>query len=171
MEHRGAEHASKDRRNCTEGCGTCIDNDHGVALPGHDREAANGINSSNFLDKFFARAAALPAPPINRRMGVGVDLDPMNVMVYPGAARATDEGGFAFGLVSLPKLECCGGRCACPNGHCGCGKSCDGSCANHSCEGQGEASMSEPVGARPPTPMDSTPPPVRSCCAGKAITA
>ncbi|KAF9455318.1 hypothetical protein BDZ94DRAFT_1205886 [Collybia nuda] len=169
VEHRGAEHASKERNDCADGCGTCIDSNHGVALPGHDCEAANGVNTSKFLDKFFARAAALPLPPTNRRMGVGVDIDPMNIMVYPGAARATDEGGFAFGLVSLPKLECCGGRCACPTGRCGCGKLCDGSCANHGRESQEEASKSVRTPDRSPalTPMIL---PVRSCCAGKAVT-
>jgi hypothetical protein len=171
VEHRGTEYASKERRDCAEGCGTCIDNNHGVALPGHDSGTTDVMHATTFLDKFFARAAALPAPPINRRMGVGVDLDPMNVMVYPGTVRATGEGGFAFGLVSLPKLECCGGRCACPNGTCGCGKSCNGSCVNHRSEGV-EARRS-PAEDRASTPMDSaaTPQVVRSCCAGEAIAA
>ena len=37
-----------------------------------------------------------------------------------------DERSRAFGLVNIPKLECCGGRCSCPENQCGCGENCGG---------------------------------------------
>ncbi|KAK7029691.1 copper-binding transcription factor [Paramarasmius palmivorus] len=127
-EHRGAENVDTTYRPCAHGCGTCVDNTHGIALPGH------GSNSTSIIDRFFARAAALPAPPANRKMGVGDQLDPMNVIVYPEAAIKTKEHGVPFGLITVPKLECCGGKCGCPGGKCGCGKNCDGCCADHLAE-------------------------------------
>ncbi|KAF8060960.1 hypothetical protein FPV67DRAFT_315623 [Lyophyllum atratum] len=167
VEHRGPGNASKERRNCADGCGTCIDHSVGGELP-----SATPSSATNFLDRFFACAAALPAPPTNRKMGVGVELDPMNVMVYPDAARATSDRGVAFGLVTLPKLECCGGRCACPDGNCGCGKTCDGCCKDHLTAEQRsvERRQSTPVEVRSPVPEVLPPaaPSVRSCCAGKA---
>ncbi|RDB28549.1 hypothetical protein Hypma_015071 [Hypsizygus marmoreus] len=170
VEHRGSEHASKSRRDCADGCGTCVDHTAGIALP-----TTNGSGSSapNFLDQFFARAAALPAPPTNRKMGVGVDLDPMNIMVYPDVALGSSDRGVAFGLVSLPKLECCGGRCGCPNGVCGCGKSCDGCCAEHDGENAEQRHTPVPVERPVSVPRESPPPApvVRSCCAGKVAAA
>ncbi|KAJ6569536.1 hypothetical protein B0H19DRAFT_697849 [Mycena capillaripes] len=130
VEHRGPEHAAKDRPSCADGCGTCVDAHAGLALPGYEAASTSSITTS-IIDQFLARAAALPAPPSNRKMGVGVDLDPMNIMVYPSAAIDSQQRGVPFGLVNLPKLECCGGRCACPEGSCNCRKSCDGSCSEH----------------------------------------
>lgn len=168
LEHRGPDHASKGCKDCADGCGTCVD--HSIReLPSHNFNGTPTNTVPNFLDQFFARAAALPAPPSNRRMGVGVDLDPMNVMVYPDVARDAGERGLAFGLVSLPKLECCGGRCACPNGTCGCGKSCDGCCSQHDDEAVRQKSAS--IDRHISVPREATPAPapvVRSCCAGKA---
>ena len=164
MEHRGAEHASKDRRDCADGCGTCVDHGAEVTL------TTSLESGTNFLDEFFARAAALPAPPTNRKMGVGMKLDPGNVMVYPDAARDAGERGVAFGLVSVPKLECCGGRCGCPSEACACGKSCSGRCAEHGDESAGKREMSLPPERAPSvqrvlTAADSP----RSCYAGKMI--
>ncbi|KAJ7495624.1 hypothetical protein FB451DRAFT_1019820 [Mycena latifolia] len=94
-EHRGpAQAAASERRSCADGCGTCVDARSDVVLT--QPWAASGI------DRFLARAAALPAPPATR-----------------------------MEVVNLPKLECCGGRCACPVGSCECGKSCDGCCQEH----------------------------------------
>ncbi|KAJ6498010.1 hypothetical protein C8R47DRAFT_315987 [Mycena vitilis] len=140
VEHRGLEHAAKDRPSCADGCGTCVDARAGVALPGY--EAASSITTS-IIEQFLARAAALPAPPSNRKMGVGVDLDPMNIMVYPSAAMDSQHGA-SFGLVNLPKLECCGGQCACPDGSCNCRKSCNGSCSEPRAHSAG-ASRSSPA--------------------------
>lgn len=159
VEHRGPEHASKERKNCADGCGTCVDHAAGIAMPGTSSSAPN------ILDRFFARAAALPAPPTNRRMG-GVDLDPMNITVYPDAAFSASDRAVAFGLVTIPKLECCGGRCACPAGQCGCGQSCNGCCQDHS-NSQRQKSASPVAMHLPSTPA----PPVRSCCAGKNAAA
>ncbi|KAF5377244.1 hypothetical protein D9615_006404 [Tricholomella constricta] len=170
LEHRGPDHAFKERRNCADGCGTCVDHTAGVALPS-TTPSSDSSPASNILDRFFARAAALPAPPTNRRMGVGVELDPMNVMVYPDAARGASDRALAFGLVTIPKLECCGGRCACPDGLCGCGKACDGCCIGHY-ERAEERRRPAPVEVHAPIRIESPPvAPVRSCCAGKAVAA
>ncbi|KAJ7226115.1 hypothetical protein GGX14DRAFT_556863 [Mycena pura] len=109
VEHRGPEYADKDRPSCTDGCGTCVDARAEIAFlgagaSGYEAPSANAFTS--IIDQFFARAATLPAPPSNRKTG----FDPTNVAVYPTA----------LSLVSLPKLECCGGQCACPEGSCRC---------------------------------------------------
>jgi hypothetical protein len=158
LEHRGPEHADNEHHDCGTACGTCVDNMHGIALPGYESSSTNSI-----IDRFFARAAALPAPPPNRKMGVGANLDPMNVMVYPMAAIEKKERGVPFGLIEIPKLECCGGKCGCPDGICGCGTSCDGCCAEHA----HEEPVKKTVIPEPSTVSAShLPPPTRSCCAG-----
>ncbi|KAJ7171776.1 hypothetical protein C8R43DRAFT_1231273 [Mycena crocata] len=158
VEHRGPEHADRDRRSCADGCGTCVDAHAGIALPGH--ELTSTMTSSamtSIIDQFLARAAALPAPPSNRKMGFGVGIDPQNIMVYPTAAMESQQRGVPFGLVSLPKLECCGGQCACPNGTCNCRKSCNGCCSEHRAD-------------KPSVSMNNTDllsaSPAKSCCAG-----
>lgn len=151
-EHRGSHHASHDRRSCGDGCGTCIDPSLGLALPQTGGAASStfviieqtGFNDQgflstssesnsikeSFLDKFFARAAALPPPPQHRRMST-VNIDPMDTSVYLNVPQ-----------VNLPKLECCGGQCTCPNGQCSCQESCVG-CGE---DGHGEASrLPEPM--------------------------
>ncbi|KAG1738598.1 copper fist DNA binding domain-containing protein [Suillus paluster] len=115
-EHRGPVHASKD---CADGCTHCVDHSAGVELPTLEQ----GAGGNSMVDQFFARAASLPIPPVNRK--VGVEFDPTDVTIYP-VDLFTEERGAAFGLVTVPKLECCGGRCGCPYGGCGCGQSCDG---------------------------------------------
>ncbi|CAL1697351.1 unnamed protein product [Somion occarium] len=159
VEHRGPEHASKDHEDCPDGCATCVDYEGGIELPAvhshHSTSASSsgshdslesrtglgttgvGIGSSgtNFVDSFFARAAASvplpPAPPQRARNGT---LNPGDTTVYPSMLFASgskhlEERGPAFGLVRLPKLKCCSGRCGCPDGSCGCAKSCEG-CAD-----------------------------------------
>jgi hypothetical protein len=163
VEHRGSEHASKQRRDCSDGCGTCVDYSLGTALP-------NSESGTNFLDKFFAQAAALPAPPVNRKMGAGMNLDPMNVMIYPDAARDAGERGVAFGLISVPKMECCGGRCDCPSGTCGCGKSCGGHCSESEKKSTREQSISStPEGTSSvQEPLTMTGCPGGTCGCGKS---
>lgn len=65
----------------------------------------------------------------------------MNVVVYPpslisrtnSSEKSEQEAReLAFGLVKVPKLECCGGRCSCPDHKCGCGEECGGCCADTS---------------------------------------
>ncbi|KAG6857661.1 hypothetical protein H0H87_010230 [Tephrocybe sp. NHM501043] len=87
VEHRGPEHAFSERSDCADNCGTCIDHSSDIALPTPGGSSSSS-STSNILDRFFARAAALPPPPTNRKMGVGIELDPMNVMVYPDLARS-----------------------------------------------------------------------------------
>ncbi|KAI3621832.1 ace1 transcription factor [Moniliophthora roreri] len=184
IEHRGPENVDTSVGSCADGCGTCVDNRHGIALQGQE--------SVSIIDRFFARAAALPAPPVNRKMGVGVQLDPMNVMVYPKTAIETKERGIPFGLITVPKLECCGGKCGCPDGQCGCGKSCNGCCADHvhgkahapgrcgcgkNCDGRcvkhvhekAETQTAQGVCCAPSEPIPA-PMVVRNCCSGKVTT-
>ncbi|KAJ6624154.1 copper fist DNA binding domain-containing protein [Mycena sp. CBHHK59/15] len=110
VEHRGPEHAAPDRPPCVDGCGTCVDARAGIALPLPSVRYATPV-PDGIIERFLARAAALPAPP-----EVG--------------ARMT---------VALPKLECCGGRCESPEGICGCGKACDGYCGDHTLAGPSRA--------------------------------
>ncbi|PFH54695.1 hypothetical protein AMATHDRAFT_72457 [Amanita thiersii Skay4041] len=115
IEHRGPEHVSPYRRSCADGCGTCVDERATVLT-----EAGK---PNTIIDRFLAHAAALPAPP--RRKGVGMQLDPVNVTIYPDSVWESEKSAIAFGLVSLPKLECCGGRCSCQNNQCNCNQTCN----------------------------------------------
>ncbi|KAH7921964.1 hypothetical protein BV22DRAFT_1095512 [Leucogyrophana mollusca] len=128
VEHRGPEHTSDEHRDCSQGCAHCVDYTSGIELPGRGPES-NSSGRVSMIDKFFARAAALPQPPNNRK--IGVNIDPTNLMTYPselfvGSMRGQEERGVAYGLVKIPKLQCCGGNCGCPSGQCGCGQSCHG---------------------------------------------
>ncbi|KAL1667236.1 hypothetical protein GGF50DRAFT_98342 [Schizophyllum commune] len=189
-EHRGAEHVTHTHADCKEGnCIHCVDGDMagragalendafgfgGSSMFGRDGPLGFGSNDSaglfgnaaatnDALAKFFAQAALLPLPP--NRSGQRVE---------------------------LPKLECCGGNCGCPDGRCGCGQTCDG-CEEHALLGQGHEKahvdgkekgpgndQEEVRGpAREPTEQaekeltpstlaaDVAPPSPRSCCAGK----
>jgi hypothetical protein len=187
VEHRGEEHASKIRVDCADGCGTCVDWQAGIGLPATAQ--LTGGSSKSIVNQFLERAAALPLPPRNRNRYTGLKIDPMNVQVYPanlfspnltGNSSPTaiqsagtfdvEEREAAFGLVKVPKLECCGGRCACPEDGCGCGKSCDGRCQEH---GLGNSNMQASLQAFAPSPSptheqsmsSSSTVPARSCCA------
>lgn len=123
VEHRTARYAEKHHKDCREGCNHCVDRTAGIELPGQDTSSRDG----SLVDIFFARAAALPNPPSNRRS----ELDPGHITVYPcelfsGPSTEADGRGVAFGLVKIPKLECCHGQCSCPADGCQCGQSCDG---------------------------------------------
>lgn len=178
VEHRGPEHVSKAHEDCPD-CGTCVDHSHGSALP-----SSAGIGSAlpsssmvadaspSFIDAFFARAAAtIPPPPSLRASAAAGAFDPSNITVYPqslfaGERKRLDEHGPAFGLVRLPKLECCAGRCGCLGDSCGCGKDCNGCCAtNDPGETDVPAKETETV-LQESQPV--SPAPVRSCCAGKS---
>lgn len=139
MKHRGPVHALKEHKDCAEGCNHCVDHSTGVELP----TLGQGASGNSMIDQFFARAASLPIPPVNHK--VGVEFDPTDITIYPVDlfTQSTEEyevRGAAFGLVTVPKLECCGGQCGCPSDSCGCGQSCNG-CPN----GQHVHSRSEPV--------------------------
>ncbi|KAF7319729.1 Copper-fist domain-containing protein [Mycena kentingensis (nom. inval.)] len=157
VEHRGPEHADPTRASCADGCGTCVDSNAGVGLPlggalagyGYAFSLEGDTNASSPISQFLARAAALPRPP-----------SPRNPKAAP---------------VNLPKLECCGGNCACPEGSCACGKSCDGCCTEHRARSQPEpAKRDHPVVPVPPVPVVSAPPAPapsparRSCCAARS---
>ncbi|KAH7905406.1 copper fist DNA binding domain-containing protein [Hygrophoropsis aurantiaca] len=127
VEHRGPNHTSEGHRDCSDGCAYCVDNMNGIELPGH--RLSSGSSRTAMLDQFFARAASLPQPPKHRKLGMTID--PTNLKTYPNelfarSERDHEERGAAYGLVKVPKLDCCGGRCGCPAGRCGCGKSCHG---------------------------------------------
>lgn len=130
VEHRGPAHASKELPDCADGCETCVDNLGGVSLPSPLLSSTANTGPPNFIDAFFARAAALPLPPAKRT----ATLDATNVTVYPATLFRSDTKdrearGAAFGLVSVPPLQCgCLGGCGCPAGKCGCGEGCGGCC-------------------------------------------
>lgn len=140
VEHRGVEYAAKNLTDCKDGrCMTCIDNTMGLALPESSSCLSSSvptstatsldyITKSSSLDRFLARAAALPPPPPNRRLGNGTHLDPRDVSHLWTASDKHPSG--TVSEVNLPKLECCSGRCNCPNGRCGCGTSCPGCCVD-----------------------------------------
>ncbi|KAF9535781.1 hypothetical protein CPB83DRAFT_802372 [Crepidotus variabilis] len=177
-EHRGRGQANPDRRSCADGCGTCIDHSLGMSLPQTGGAASSSFMASgltdlddsasvfgpsanpstsskeSILDKFFARAAALPLPPQHRRMSI----DPMDTSVYITATGIPQ--------VNLPKLECCGGQCTCPDGQCSCQENCVG-CG--STDEQEARPWEESVERGLPLFEEVSPQRVvRSCCAGGA---
>ncbi|TFK76662.1 hypothetical protein BDN72DRAFT_806673 [Pluteus cervinus] len=180
VEHRGRANAAGDRNDCGEGCGNCVDDQLRV-LPGHGGQGKedsfiNSANANTLLDEFFARAAALPLPPANRRMGGGgVDLDPTNSIVYPEIVRDRDAGecAVAFGLITVPKLECCRGNCGCPPAGCSCNSACDGCCADQYGDNlDRRTSRLSPQPPASPTAMEVDSgilPLVQSCCTNKEI--
>lgn len=169
VEHRGPSHAEKSSHDCPDSCSTCIDHHHGIELPTVTALGivASSSSSSSFIDAFFARAFAnIPPPPAQRAFAI--NLDPTNVTVYPKSlfddeARNLGERGPAFGLVQLPKLECCNGRCGCPGESCGCGESCNGCCSDHHEESRRipGASVFVPTSSNGPS---TAPPTLKSCC-------
>lgn len=194
IEHRGRDHASVHRVDCaTGGCTTCVDWNSGIELPSTSRgPPANNPSTSN-IQQFLARAAALPLPPHNRK---SLQIDPMNVLVYPADLFSRDSTNVnvdhtagnldmkgreaAFGLIKVPKMECCGGRCVCPEGTCGCGKSCDGCCGDHGDNGEHRRSrpstgsvnfdrrLAQEADALSITPaISSTSKAISSCCASR----
>ncbi len=178
IEHRGVEHASKGFRDCADGCGTCVDESlrelpH-VADAGSSPSAGS---SSSFIDAFFARAASLPLPPAQRMQGI--NLDPTNITVYPTNLFNSESGnleirGAAFGLVKLPKLQCCSGKCGCAGGTCGCGTGCRGCCEeNQTVLKSPTLAPAMQLAANPHAAQEILVPPtkpVRSCCANKVPT-
>jgi len=151
VEHRGSDHADYERRNCADGCGTCVDPSLETSLPwstgagsssftpySHPRSSNTLGAKESFLDRFFARAAALPPPPEYRK--TSVILDPMDTTVYLNKVGPT---------VTLPRLECCGGVCTCPEGQCSCRSSCVG-CVDEVEESSPSAPTHKGSSLRPP---------------------
>lgn len=174
MEHRGAEHASHEFNDCADGCGHCVDYAGGVELPTHSPSCSSLTSTltskqtgaaTNFIDSFFARAATLPPPPASRSRSRIGSLDPRDVTVYPrslfaGDSKYLEERGPSFGLVQIPKLECCSGRCTCPPGECGCGDACDG------CGDEERSDSREEFQEGSSTIPTTTAPIPESCCCG-----
>ena len=157
FEHRGPEHASDSRPDCASGsCGDCVDR-------------STTVESTSIMAQFFARAAAMPAPPQSRHRFWGTDIDPLNVLVYPpnlfqvpedeecDQRQSADGRHAAFGLVKIPKLECCGGHCSCPEDGCSCGSSCGGRCGDHRTDTTTALSSAAGVEAAP----------LKSCCSNR----
>ncbi|KAF8167870.1 hypothetical protein B0H34DRAFT_35202 [Crassisporium funariophilum] len=146
VEHRSNEPTSHERKDCADGCGICID--HSImALPVGNQSQAS--SSTSFLDRFFARAAALPPPPTHR------------------TSRPPGPQTFSFGVVNLPKLECCGGQCNCPAGQCTCRASCGG-CCTEPIDARRNNQNEQPNGPAASPRLMSPRQDIRSCCAGKA---
>ncbi|KAF4623222.1 hypothetical protein D9613_002010 [Agrocybe pediades] len=166
VEHRGKAQANPDRKDCADGCGTCIDHSLGMSLPSANVGTAGDSSKSgtSILDRFFARAAALPPPPAYRKM-TSNGIDPMDTTRYTDFSRPQGTSAFDFGVVQLPKLECCGGQCNCPAGRCTCRVSCAGCCTDDKKDStRNEAIQNQ---AHPSLDLDRRTAPVRSCCAGK----
>lgn len=176
VEHRGVEHVSQHFRDCQDGCGTCVD-ESTAELPSGSTPAGSSGSTPSFIDAFFARAATVPLPPTQRAQSLNID--PTNVTVYPTnlfgpQSRHLERRGAAFGLVQVPKLRCCAGKCGCPGGACGCGAECRGCCDDH------EVVLRSPILEKAKSPVaiptspkeDHAPPvkPVRSCCANKQVS-
>ena len=110
---------------------------HPLARQGrsHTHEQHSSAGMSTF-DHFNAVAALLPSPPPGGPNFEPGTLDPTNVAVYHHQK--------AIGLVQLPPLNCCSGRCRCPSGMCGCGTDCGGSCGQRgSCPGNDKGNNRE----------------------------
>ena len=97
------EHTTDTGKRCGDGCGACIDPSIEVTLP---HPTPSQTKESTFLDRFFARAAALPPPPAQRKMS-SYHLDPMDTHIFP---QSSSSQPLNIGVVNLPKLEC-DGRC------------------------------------------------------------
>ena len=108
-------------KRCGDGCGACIDPSIEVAVL--QQTPSQAKESVSFLDRFFARAAALPPPPAHRKMK-SYNLDPMNTRIF---SQSSSSQPLNFGAVNLPKLEC-DGRCDRSPGECR--ENCAGSCSD-----------------------------------------
>ena len=145
-------------RPCSDGCAHCVDRLGGVALP-EPEQVSQQPPPRGAIETFLSRAANLPPPPKNRP----ADIDPTNITVFPPGLFSVDLGGMvdpfggnggrqerarsAWGLIDVPKLECCGGACGCPDGGCRCGTSCAGCCVEGDApsDSSGPSVLAEPM--------------------------
>ena len=160
VQHRGSDHASKDHKDCADGCGSCIDYAGGIELPTPSISAAGPSSSRmSVMDQFLTRAAALPRPS-NTSHKIGVRLDPTDLALYRPAPNQKLE----CAPMGLPKLKCCGGRCGCLNGRCSCGELCGGDCdCARNDSGQPDAHMHSPIEDAANTTPNS-PKSINCCC-------
>jgi len=142
-----------------ECCGGCVDHIGTIEHTGSD---------SDKLNRFFRMAAALPTPPPKAPASehpwlsapttsgsTSVDapsLNPFDVRVFPPALfrqQHPNQEQFSayFGLVQIPRLQCCQGQCICPPGRCLCAEGCNGnSCARErSATGSGGRGCCSPL--------------------------
>ncbi|KAF9780535.1 hypothetical protein BJ322DRAFT_1012015, partial [Thelephora terrestris] len=117
-------------RSRSDDCPHCVDRLGGVALPEPDSPSQR----PSIIESFINRMPSLPPPPKNR----SAHIDPTNVTVFPAGLFSARS---AWGLVDIPRLECCGGACGCPDGRCGGGSSCAGCCV------EGDDSSDSPGGS------------------------
>lgn len=161
IEHRVPPSSTEDSnlKDCSQGCSHCVDRLGGVALP-ELKQASHQSPFESVIDTFLSRAARLPPPPKNRP----ADIDPTNITVFPPSLFSLDFAGtgdpfggiggrqgkarLAWGLVDVPRLECCGGACGCPDGRCACGTSCAGCCVEGDAPSDisGSSALAEPMG-------------------------
>ena len=122
---------SSNLRSCPDDCPHCVDRLGGIEL----EPASPWPFFGGAIKAFLNRATNLPPPPKNQSAGI----DPTNVTFFPPGLFSLDLGGSsnngrqekarsAWGLVEIPKLECCAGACGYPDGGYGCGNSCAGCC-------------------------------------------
>ena len=146
--HPGDTSLPQELKDCADGCGSCVDSQRVTELYPDSQSSTTGFAgpSQSMMEEFLARAASLPAPPRNRV----VNLDPTNTAVFPldmfpkekqislitehTEMMGKEQVRLAWGLVSVPKLDCCEGQCGCPDDECGCGTSCQGCCALEDCD-------------------------------------
>jgi len=86
IEHRTPRYVDVSHKDCSEGCGHCVDRTAGIELPGLEISTLG----ESIVDAFFARATALPDPPANRR----TNMETGNVTIYPCdslSGRSTGE--------------------------------------------------------------------------------
>lgn len=112
VQHRTLRYAEKHHKDCSEGCGHCVDHTVGIELPGQDPSAHGG----NVVDLFFARAT------LNRQM----ELDPGESAMSPLESFARSSSMETDGR--LPKADYCHGQCGYPADMCQCRQSCSGCC-------------------------------------------
>lgn len=176
VEHRGPELASRDHRDCADGCGTCVDHstrELNLDAPGGSTisttfvtttsssssiPASAGASPASFLDQFFARAAALPPPPPSYRKGGSV----FDLTDTSNGYRSMDPKRTP---VALPKLDCCGGVCLCPSDGCNCGSSCGGACLDH--RFMTGTNINDSPTQSSQSAQAASPAEPKSCCAGK----
>ncbi|KAF8213738.1 hypothetical protein K438DRAFT_1804564 [Mycena galopus ATCC 62051] len=157
VEHRGPEHADRDRPSCADGCGTCVDARAGVALPGFGFDSSpfspssfsfdfNSASSNYNLDNAGSNAGASSSSSASTSTALTnsiIDqfLARAAALPAPPTYRNRTAGVNIDPMnvavysgteqVNLPKLECCGGQCSCPAGSCDCRQSCNGCCSEH----------------------------------------
>lgn len=110
-----------DRRSLPFSLRRCFACSSHVAMPAN---LSSRAAMQTVADLLAASSSKVPPPPLLSRPH---ELDPTNLSVLPPSAfLGGDESRAAFGLLEIPKLECCTGKCRCPPGECTCMSDCCG---------------------------------------------